>query len=258
MMRPILMYHGLHAQVSDRGRYDSVYSVRPEDFARQLDWLVQNEWRSMRLDQWDSDPGADTSERQVVISFDDGDISNLETALPLLLERAMVAEFFITSDFVGQAGMLAEPDIRTLADAGMGVQSHGQTHRFLEDLDSDAMIDELTESARRLQALSGTPVTAIALPGGRGGERERLAALRLGYRQLLGSVPGCNRRWSTGRWLERIAVTRELALNRFAALVEYRGLAPRMARLRYDGLALPKRILGNARYASLRTRMLKQ
>lgn len=248
---PVLMYHGLHAGETDRGRFDPVYSVTPDAFAAQLDWLAANGFRSTRLDG--AGAGADKS---VVISFDDGDISNFTVALPLLRERGMVAEFFITSDFIGQPGMLEVGNIRALADAGMGVQSHGRSHRFLEDLDEQAMYAELRDSKQRLEAASGQPVTAIAFPGGRGAGRERDTALQLGYRHVLGSVPGRNLDHRPHECYERIAITRNLPLDDFASLVAWRGWRPRYARARFRALRVPKQLLGNDRYQRLRARLL--
>lgn len=248
---PVLMYHGLHASDADPGRFEPVYSVSPTEFAAQLDWLMENGFRSTRLD------GAATgSGKPIVISFDDGDVSNYNVALPLLRERGMVAEFFITSDFVGQPGMLETGHIRALADSGMGVQSHGRSHRFLEDLDESAMYAELRDSKQRLETVSGQPVTAIAFPGGRGAGRERDTALRLGYRHVLGSMPGCNLDRRPHECYQRIAVTRGLPLADFAALVAWRGWRPRLAQARFRALRVPKRLLGNDRYQRLRARLL--
>jgi peptidoglycan/xylan/chitin deacetylase (PgdA/CDA1 family) len=252
---PVLMYHGLHADERANGRYDPVYSVHPGDFARQLDWLLQHGYRSIGFDApADADTAGDA--RAVAITFDDGDASNLEVALPLLRERGMVATFFITSDFIDQPGMLRAADVRALADAGMGIGAHGRSHRFLEDLDAEALDAELRDSRARLSAIAGRSIDALALPGGRGGERERLAALAHGYRHLSGSVPGPNRGTAPGEWLQRIAVTRGMALPRFASLVAWRGLRPRLARARFSALAWPKRLLGNSGYERLRARLL--
>ena len=256
-MLPILMYHGLHADAHTRGRYDPVYSVRPDDFARQLDWLLESGHRTIRVGSHQSvREAARVHARPVTITFDDGDISNVEIALPLLHERGMTAEFFITSDFIGQPGMLGAADVRALAEAGMGIGTHGRSHAFLEDLDIDALDAELRDSRARLSQISGQRVDAVALPGGRGGERERRAALALGYRHLFGSVPGPNRPVQTDDWLQRLAVTRATTPAEFAALVTWQGLRPRIARARFFALSLPKRVLGNAGYERLRARLL--
>jgi len=251
-MLPILMYHGLHADPKQRGCFDAVYSVSPRAFEQQLDWLVAEGYRSALL----SDIHAGPAERSVVITFDDGDISNLEIALPALARRGMVAEFCITTDFIGRRGSLAEDDVRMLAAAGMGVQSHGCTHRYLDDLGASVMEMELLHSKRRLEALLQTPVCALALPGGRGGERERITALGAGYLHVLNSEPGCNAHWRKGQYLQRVAVTRGLALPEFVQLVQWRGLRPPLLRARYRMLARAKRLLGNRRYEWFRERLL--
>jgi len=264
---PVLMYHGLHANARAQG-YDPVYSVRPRDFAQQLDWLCARGYRTLRFDQLlalNGDPDSPCSrtrkqdplpDKAIVLSFDDGDASNRSVALPLLRARRMVAEFCITSDFIGRRGMLSANDVRALARAGMGVQSHGRTHRLLEDLDELTLDSELTLSKHRLEALCERPVSVLALPGGRGGPRERDAALRAGYSRVLTSVPGVNREPLSHPVCERIAITRDMDMEEFAALVQWRGLRPRMARLRYHALGLPKRMLGNARYERVRARLL--
>lgn len=249
---PVLMYHGLHADAGARGRYDAVYSVHPDDFARQLDWLLASGHRTVLP----GGHGSGGDGRRVMVTFDDGDASNAEVALPLLRERGMVAAFFITSDFIGQPGMLDEGGVRELAAAGMGIGSHGRSHAFLEDLDIAALDGELADSRARLEDLAGRRVDAIALPGGRGGGRERRAALAAGYRHLFGSVPGPNRDVDADDWWQRLAVRRGATLAEFRALVQWQGLRPRMERARFIALGLPKRLLGNAGYERLRARLL--
>ena len=251
---PILMYHGLHSGPEDSGIYDPVYSVEPRDFAAQLDWLADNGYGTARLR--DLDPERRDSARRAIITFDDGDISNLRVALPALMKRGMVAEFFVTADFVGQPGRLAPQDLRTLADAGMSVQAHGKSHRYLDELSLPDVEHELSDSKYRLEAFLDEPVTALALPGGRGGERERALALGMGYLDVLGSVPGRNRRWTRGHYLQRLSVTRGLALGDFAGIVSGRGVLPVAMQARYHILALAKRLLGNRRYELVRARML--
>jgi peptidoglycan/xylan/chitin deacetylase (PgdA/CDA1 family) len=193
--------------------------------------------------------------RPVLITFDDGDASNLEVALPMLLERGMAAQFFITSDFIGEPGMLSAADVRALADAGMGIGGHGRSHAMLDDLDIDELDAELRESAARLADITGRPVLSLALPGGRGAGREYRAALAHGYRHMYGSVPGCNRTIGDD-WQQRLAVRRGTGLAEFRALVLWQGWRPRLARARHYALRLPKQVLGNAGYERLRARLL--
>jgi peptidoglycan/xylan/chitin deacetylase (PgdA/CDA1 family) len=248
---PVLMYHGLHE--AGAPNFDPVYSVTPRAFAAQLDLLAELGLRPLLLRELDGVPPGDDA---VVITFDDGDASNHDVALPLLRERGMAAEFFVTADFVGRPGMLGAAQVRALADAGMSVQSHGRTHRFLSDLPDAELEAELHDSRRVLESLAGRTVDALALPGGRGGARELRAAHAAGYRHLLGSRPGVNR-GARGGCLERIAVTRDLALPRLRQLLRWHGAAPRLARWRYEALQWPKRVLGNRAYERMRALVVR-
>jgi len=249
----VLMYHGLHAGPDAAGWFDPVYSVHPDTFAAQLDWLLEKGYRAIGA----SGRAMPSDDRRVAITFDDGDVSNFDVALPLLRERGMVATFFITSGFVDQPGMLSSAQVALLADAGMEIGAHGHSHAFLEDLDDAALAAELRDSRTRLSALAGQAVESMALPGGRGSERERRAARALGYAHLFGSVPGPNRDAGGDRWLQRIAVTRGMKLQEFASLVAWRGPRPRLSRMRFEALSWPKRVLGNAGYERLRARLLQ-
>jgi len=251
---PVLMYHGLHAGPASHGRHDPVYSVTPERFADQLDWLAAHGYRSVGLADLDA---ATPVPRSVLISFDDGDASNLEIAVPMLRQRGFKAVFFIATGLLGQPGMLRPEAVPALVAAGMDIGSHGASHRYLADLDAGQLVRELAASRRRLESLGGLPVFALALPGGRGGERERRAALAQGYRWLFGSAPGPNRSARAGDWLERLAIRRGLALSDFAALVEWRGPLPRMVAARHHLLGFGKRLLGNARYERLRSHLAR-
>jgi len=251
---PVLMYHGLHANAQAHGVFDPVYSVEPRCFEQQLDWLLRQGYRTLRLREIDTPAATD---KAVVITFDDGDVSNREIALPLLLERGMTAEFFVTSDFVGLPGRLSTDDVRALASAGMGVQSHGATHRYLSELTLPELEAELRRSRQLLESITGCSVDALALPGGRGGERERLTALRLGYQRVLNSAPGANASGVRDVYLQRLAITRGLALDQFATLVQWRGARARASQLRYLALTWLKRSLGNRRYEQLRERVLR-
>ncbi len=235
MRRMHLMYHGIHGDASAPGHFDPVYSVAPMRFARQLEWIAAQE-----------PPG------RFHVTFDDGDISNVTTALPMLLERGMRATFFITGGFIDRPGMLRRSDVRALADAGMHIGAHGMSHGFLEDMDLESLRRELRESKAVLEDITGRDVEAMALPGGRGGAREREEALACGYRDLYGSRPGPDDDLQRSGWRNRIAITRDLGDGKFAALANWSGPAARWARLRHGALAVPKRVLGNARYQRLR------
>ena len=95
-----------------------MYGARPDWSGGELDWLVESQSRPVGREDALAAKGGD---RHVVITFDDGDVSNVEVALPMLRERGFHAEFYVTSDFIGQPGMLPADGVRELAAHGMGI-----------------------------------------------------------------------------------------------------------------------------------------
>lgn len=252
----VLMYHGLHRDDAGDGRFDPRYSVRPEAFDRQMRRL-----RELRGSAWLPTPeGASAQPARgaaVMVSFDDGAASDAEVALPCLQSLGLRAAFFITSGFVGRPGMLSPGQVRELADAGMLVGAHGATHRFLNTLDDAALRDELVRSRAALEDMTGRPVDTLALPGGRGGERELKAAQAAGYRLVFGSAPGLNRGLSPAACVRRVAITRGMGAGEFDQVLAWQGATVRRLRLRHRLLSVPKQLLGDDRYDRLRQAIVR-
>lgn len=251
----VLMYHGLHAGRGDRGHFDPRYSVHPEQFREQMlqlrDLGVAG-WLPVASEPLVAPPPGPKGRTMVLVTFDDGDISNVETALPILDELGMGALFFITRQFVGQRGMITAGGVRELADAGMVIGSHGASHSFLNTLTPLALALELSTSRDFLEQLTGRPVAMLSLPGGRGGLRECRAARSMGYHSILGSRPGDNRSTKAGHCIDRVAITRGLDSRSFGQLLEWRGPAVHAIRWRHQFLQLPKKVLGDRGFDRLR------
>lgn len=255
----VLMYHGIHESRADRGRFDPRYSLRPGQFAEQMRIL-----RDLRLAGWLPvageplvAPEAPSGRHMVLVTFDDGDVSNLEQALPILQESGLAAVFFITRNFVGQRGMLSRAGVRELADAGMVIGSHGLSHQFLNTLSPAALAIELASSRDYLEQLIGRPVTLLSLPGGRGGQREIEAAHAAGFRSVLGSRPGNNRATPAGGLIDRVVISRRTDPVAFEQLVRWQGPAVWRQCARYRLLGLPRRLLGDRGYDRLRQALVQ-
>ena len=138
-------------------------------------------------------------DRRVRLSFDDGNLSDVEIGLPALLERGLDARFFVLAGRLDRPGSLSSADVRGLADAGMTVGTHGMDHVPWRGLAADRVHRELDEARGRIAAVTGTPVDEAALPLGRY-DRRVLAALRSrGYR----AVHTSDRRPArAGAWLQ--------------------------------------------------------
>jgi peptidoglycan/xylan/chitin deacetylase (PgdA/CDA1 family) len=107
-----------------------------------------------------------TSSREVGLTFDDGNKSDIEQALPALLQHGLVATFFAVSERIGASNYLCADDIRALDRAGMRVGSHGARHIRLTELTDDVMTRQVGDSISALSEILGKRVDCIALPFG--------------------------------------------------------------------------------------------
>jgi peptidoglycan/xylan/chitin deacetylase (PgdA/CDA1 family) len=140
-----------------------------------------------------------TEDRRVRLSFDDGNASDVEIALPGLLERGLSATFFVLAGRLDRPGSLSGNEVRELAATGMRIGSHGMDHRPWRGLDEHDLDRELVEARHRLAAAAGTTVHEAALPLGRYDRRVLRAVRRLGYSHLHTSDRG----WGRGEaWLQ--------------------------------------------------------
>lgn len=100
------------------------------------------------------------------ITFDDGNASDIEIALPELAARGLSAAFFLLTGRLDQPGSLRAVDVRALAEAGQSIGLHGHAHRDWRRLDAASRQQEFRTARARLADLSGKPVTLAAAPFG--------------------------------------------------------------------------------------------
>ncbi|WP_410621814.1 polysaccharide deacetylase family protein [Amycolatopsis sp. cmx-8-4] len=132
--------------------------------ARQLEPGENERW--VTVEQFDRILDAIEERADVHLTFDDGNESDVEIALPRLVERGMTAEFFPLAGRLGQRGYLDRDALRDLARAGMEIGSHGWEPRDWRRLDDRHARRELTDAPKLLGDLCGRPVRRYSLPFG--------------------------------------------------------------------------------------------
>lgn len=251
---PILMYHALSQEPP--GEY---YALTAVDFRRQMKVIVDSERFGISLEEL-IDNG-DQDGRGIVLTFDDGHVSNITMALPILREFGFTATFFATTGRLGTSReWLSWVDLHGLKDAGMDIQAHGHTHRFLDSLSESEQREELETPLRLLNAHLGEGRRHLSFPGGRYSRYSLAMARRLGYTTLCTSEPGLNpvHGHYQGRMLRRYVVHQGTSQADFVNIVTRdRSYAYRM----YAGYAvkrIAKRALGNTLYHRLWSRLFKR
>jgi len=247
-MSVVLMYHGLyHGEDTSRiDKEDLPYAVSSSNFAKQLDAL---HGKSVGLVGNQSDVLPD-----IVITFDDGHVSNFDIAMPLLAERGLNAYFFITSDFIeNRPHFCSAEQLKRMADAGAEIGSHGKTHLFFDDLsDADAEC-ELRQSLEQLSDQCGRPVKSISYPGGRYNSRTLELSRTVGYAQLFGSGIGLvgQKDVRAAAPMNRVAIRRNTSLDEFTRIINSDPTYYSIAKSKHVVKSLVKRTLGNRLYHGL-------
>lgn len=135
----------------------------------------------------------------VRITFDDGNASDLDIALPRLLERGLTAEFFVLAGLLGQPGRLDRDGVRELHRAGMRIGSHGWAHRDWRRLTPEQAHEEIVKAQDVLSEIVGEPVTRVAIPFGSYDGRVLARLRRARVTRAYTSDGGRSRR---GAWLQ--------------------------------------------------------
>jgi len=166
-------------------------AARPLEPGEELVWLEEEQFESAL------DSAAGRSDVQ--ITFDDGNASDLEHALPQLRRRGLTATFFVVAGRLGEPGYLDEHGVRMLASAGMSIGCHGMRHRPWRRLDEHALWEELVGARRLLEQVVDRPVTEAACPFGSYDRRVLHFLRKHGYRRAFTSDAGTAR---PGEWLQ--------------------------------------------------------
>ena len=133
------------------------------------------------------------------ITFDDGNASDAVVAVPALVERDLVAEFYIVAGHLGAPGYLSAEQLHILSRAGMKVGSHGMTHRPWPDLTDRALDEEIVEARNVLGKVVGARIDQAACPFGAYDRRVLRHLRRAGYTRVYSSDGG---RAKSGAWLQ--------------------------------------------------------
>lgn len=138
----------------------------------------------------------------VRLSFDDGNRSDADIAVPALRDRGLTATFFPLAGRLDDPASLNAGDLKELRGAGMSIGTHGWSHVPWRGLTADDARREFVTSRTTLEEASGATITEAAFPLGlydRAALRQLKAA---GYRTVYTSdkFPARPSAWQQARY----------------------------------------------------------
>ncbi len=174
---PILLYH----HITDEGFFggNEVSLISPNDFRLHMTAIKIN-FTPIPLRQYyeyimDKEGAVTLPDNPIIITFDDGYLSNYEIAFPILKELEIPATIFVVTDTVGETaegGKVNYPHFtweqaREMEESGLiEIQSHTASHTELATLSANQLVLELRKSKYAIEKNLGKECDMIAFPYG--------------------------------------------------------------------------------------------
>lgn len=200
---PILAYH----QVSNAAE---VYSVDPEDFEQQMQYLANHGYTAISLSELFAARNGTRPlpEKPVIITFDDGYADNYLTALPIMEKYRMKSTVFIITSQVGQPEYMTWEQIREMQARTTEIASHTHSHVALNEISQAMVAEEFRRSKQLLEENLHQPVEFLAYPFGQYNEHAIAALQQAGYRGACTGLPGLGTTTGDAYQLKRVNVPR--------------------------------------------------
>jgi peptidoglycan/xylan/chitin deacetylase (PgdA/CDA1 family)/GT2 family glycosyltransferase len=161
----ILAYHA----ISDLKGFEILepYGVRPESFRQQLNTLKKAGYVFITPDEFSRFlTGKDgLPQKALLLTFDDCYKDLLDNALPILEEQRVAALAFAVTGCLGgtnrwdkaigapQIELMSEEELKQVADSGIEIGSHSQTHPKMHKIERSQQIQEIVGSIDDLESL---------------------------------------------------------------------------------------------------------
>lgn len=208
---------------------EPIYTCYDKNFEEQMKFLSENGYHAISISDYVDfvKNGKPLPEKPVIITFDDGFLSNYVYAFPILRKYNQAATIFMTVDrnsenfkqFASEDEPLSDEQLLEMHKAGISIQSHTMTHPYLTDLPLQRVRWEFKESRRLLEGLLESPVEYMAIPSGACNRRIKEVAKETGYQAVYCMNKGSNNARSDLLALRRIVIGRDFTIDDFSRIL---------------------------------------
>ncbi|MDY6824166.1 MAG: polysaccharide deacetylase family protein [Thermodesulfobacteriota bacterium] len=253
---PILEYHDISEKPENTQSFHSPYVLSIHTFYDQLKWLYQNRFQTISID--DLFTNHNINNKSIIITFDDGHISNYEYAFPILKKFNFQATFFLVADFIGRENYLTVEHIREMASASMHFESHSLTHSYLIAMEKKAIAFEITQSKKAIENITGIRPRHFCIPYGFYNKTLLQFIKNAGYESAVTERVGYyfsnNKPFKV---LPRFTIKTKMKQHEFIYIINRRRLKMMPRYCAENFLFVTKKILGFKKYIQLKSFILR-
>lgn len=193
---PILLYH--HITTEEFTNEESISLISPTDFRLHMTAISVNftpiSLRSYYEYVMCDDGSISLPPNPIIVTFDDGYLSNYEIAYPILKELNIPATIFVVTDTVGAIAGEGKVNnshftweqAREMEESGLiEIQSHTVSHERMTALDFGEAVRQMRKSKHDIEVNLGRECDMIAYPYGDYNEEIKTMARNSGYKMQL-------------------------------------------------------------------------
>jgi peptidoglycan/xylan/chitin deacetylase (PgdA/CDA1 family) len=254
---PILIYHSLFDQEKNQEKY----AIQKDAFDAQMQYIHERGFKALLLNDLCNPSQNNNQKKNIVITFDDGNASDYEIAMPLLKKYDLKAVFFVIVSRVGQKGYVTWDQLAKMQSEGMSIQSHSLTHPYLSEISKDTLYSELQGSKAGIEKnISEQKVLFLAIPGGFFSDEVLTMAKDVGYLGVCTSVPGMvsiAEKESAFHLWSRFTITKVTPFADFKAILRGDPQYVALCETTYFFKNIAKRLMGGKMYHAIWSKFFK-
>lgn len=194
--------------------------------------------------------------KDVVFTFDDGGVSFLTKAAPILEKYGFKGVFFISTRYIGTPGFLTAEQVKALEERGHIVGSHSYSHpEIFTKLSKEEIHEEWSKSFETLQNILGKKDLPMSIPNGYASKTIMQEAIGCGYTDIYTSQPTTKvGSFQKHNVIGRYVVHGNMSTQDVLRIVTSKGCQMKMA-MKWHVLNIVKGLLGSS-YDTLKAKVL--
>jgi|GEM_PF-6115869 len=160
---PILMYHIIGDPPPKANQFKKELYVTEEIFEEQMAYLLSKNYKTLSSKEFLEilKSGKNPEQKSVLLTFDDGHISNYENAFRILKKYGLKGTFYI----ITKKMKISPAQLKEMSTAGMDIEPHSATHRDLRKIKKSELYSEIVTPKLVLDGITGENSVSFCYPG---------------------------------------------------------------------------------------------